>query len=217
MTIHDDHEKFEEKAGGSPLEDREADIALEAVRRLGAIGALSPEFSQDIAAIDTAVAAATTARGRAIREATKPLEEALAAYRVVNNDTAAQLKNALELLAQRKLDCIRFEEEARAARALVREVLALVPAGNDHVAFAVRLPGEWISAARKLASIPADTFTPPADIKVGDRIRRIGHPKDTGIVREVRPGAVFARLGDYPEDDPCWFDLASVELIGGTP
>lgn len=153
MTDHHD-EKFE---------DKEAETALEVVRRLSAAGVLSSELHRDVAELDTVLAAASTERGRAIREATKPLEEALAAYRAVNVDTAAQLKNALELLAQRKTDCVRFEEEARAARALVREVLAAVPA-HCFVTYSATVTGDWLARARKLAQIPADTFTLPAEV-----------------------------------------------------
>ena len=51
-------------------------------------------------------------------------------------------------------------------------------------------------------------------IKVGDRVRSIKYPEQTGEVREVKPGFVFVRLGDYPEDDPCWMGIGSdVELV----
>jgi hypothetical protein len=51
-------------------------------------------------------------------------------------------------------------------------------------------------------------------VEVGDRVQLIGRPKQSGEVREVKPGAVFVRLGDYPEDDPCWVELEHLEVIG---
>lgn len=50
--------------------------------------------------------------------------------------------------------------------------------------------------------------------KVGDRVRQTRYPKETGLVREVKPGFVFVRLGDYPEDDPCWMANDRMEKVG---
>lgn len=50
--------------------------------------------------------------------------------------------------------------------------------------------------------------------KVGDRVRQIRYPKESGLVREIKPWFVFVRFGDYPEDDPFWVADERVEKVG---